>query len=1428
MNDNLNYSYISSTQRRNDRERASFIAEERKRLDEERAAKLAAKQRQQEQLRQQPHLPPTPQQDSPGVIGEVLKGVAGGVTDAARNVWNTIDEAATWLDNNFLDLRIGSDTFGTFGGSGFYPEKEKHKTELQIDPIFSENKTGYGQAIRSVTQFVTPFLGCVKALKYAGMAGSAARGMAAGAATDFAAFDPHEKRLSNLILEMTDENSALRNPVFEYLAADPNDTALEGRFKNALEGMFIGGAMEGVFLGFKAARSWWRARGKNPAEAVQQAGEAARREAAEGGVRQDLADQVTDVAELNRREPNKWETRSTASTGSEFQTPPVQEQWRIAETDPTPRKALFDPKENTIQLSKETRPGQIDLDTAIPAAMRKTERTAAEESMLRGYKELQEAVIEKLPDQAKAATKGADDLQARIAAAQKKVDDLLEAGKDTEKAQKVLDSLLRKADEGLYDSAAKLSSKEANQLATSGDKLVDEIAANNEKILTAYGKKQSGEISTTMLAHLVASSLGGITGYLSAEDDATFAERIGMAITGAFAGMGIKVGAVKVFNKAARHAAKNASPDVKSLAREEVANIAPRTPRAKRVPVIDEKKVEKLVEAVKTGSFEDLAKAVKESDFNFTHIDTREDVRATIDAFSAVFEKETTLAKGGKQTFEMMQELAEEIGTNVKTLQKLYHGTSNLGAKILANRMLMASSADRVTQLAKLAMTGDAEAILSVRKQVALHAAFQAEMKGVQTEVARALAQFRIKATSIDMKNIEVSQLIDAMGGHTANKKFAEQLAAISDPKKLGAVIRKSALARTGDALYEAWINGLLSSPATHAVNAIGNALVAIGSVAERGTAAMIGKALRTGPEAITMGETKAHLFGLVEGFKDAVAITGHGLEAMKKAGGEALHGNFSAAKETIASNSKEFGSGWKALATGESTLDAAALGSRESSMLQASITADKLGLDHTSLMGKAVDGLGAIYRTPSRALAASDEIFKTMSYRGELKAQAYRQATSEGLSGNDLFKRVAELIEDPPKDLSDLAFKSAREMTFTIPLGVTGQKVQEFARYCYGGRWVMPFIRVPTNIIKYVGVRTPGLNLIAESVRADFMAGGARRDLMLAKTALGGAMYMLAGYAAAQGHITGGGEKNQSAERLAGWQPYSVKIGDTYYSFNRTDPIGFFLGIAADITDIAGHADEKTVGDLTAAAVLAINRNLTSKSYVEGLVNTINALSNWEAESGKYFRNLASSFVPSAVNQVRKEVDPNVREVWDVVDAMKNRIPGFSKDLPPALNIFGEEILQKGGLGPDIASPIMTSQESTDPAAQEIARLNVDLKRPSRTIGGAKGAPGVDLTPKQYHRLMQIMGAEVNGGGFKEGMLRLLRSPSYLNLPEDPSNTIYPEGKEKRIQALYDRCKQAAIAQLLKEDKSLKDKVIQNRRNAANSILGLPIIPFQ
>ncbi|WP_392553272.1 hypothetical protein RHO14_05275 [Orbus wheelerorum] len=106
-----------------------------------------------------------------------------------------------------------------------------------------EAQTVSGALAHGISQFLVGFLPTSKALKFIKpikKMGTLTKGMIAGGVADFAVFVPHEERLSNLIQSFPE----LQNPITEYLKASPDDSAAEGRLKNALEGLLLGALVE--------------------------------------------------------------------------------------------------------------------------------------------------------------------------------------------------------------------------------------------------------------------------------------------------------------------------------------------------------------------------------------------------------------------------------------------------------------------------------------------------------------------------------------------------------------------------------------------------------------------------------------------------------------------------------------------------------------------------------------------------------------------------------------------------------------------------------------------------------------------------------------------------------------------------------------------------------------------------------------------------------------------------------------------------------------------------------------------------------------------------------------------------------------------------------------------------------------------------------
>jgi hypothetical protein len=547
----------------------------------------------------------------------------------------------------------------------------------------------------------------------------------------------------------------------------------------------------------------------------------------------------------------------------------------------------------------------------------------------------------------------------------------------------------------------------------------------------------------------------------------------------------------------------------------------------------------------------------------------------------------------------------------------------------------------------------------------------------------------------------------------------------------------------------EVWINGLLSGPTTHAVNVTSNTLTALWSMPEQLSAAALGK-LHKGDK-VTVRDAMARAWGLTEGMKE-------GLQA-----------------------------GVKAFIT-EQPSD---LLSKIETPYPKAISAE--GLNLTGTAGKAADVAGRTVRIPGRLLQAEDEFFKAIGYRMELNQLAARQALQEGKTGRALANRIVEIKRNPPESLQLQALDAARYQTFTKPLGPAGQAVTKIANTHPALRLIAPFIRTPTNILKFAGERTP-LALLSKNVRAEIQKGGAARDTALAKIATGSAVGATVVSLAGEGKITGGGPSDPAARALlrsTGWQPYSVKVGDKWVSYSRIEPLGVLMGISADFSDIAGEMTQPERDDMASMLVSAISQNVTSKTWLSGLSDLVETLNDPDRYGKRWLNKYAGTLIPTGAAQITRTQDPILREVETALDAIKARVPGYSETLPARLNIWGEPIVLQGGLGPDIISPFYTSKEIKDPVSDELLRLGITVSRPSQTVKGVK------LEPAQYRRYQQLSGQMA-----KKTLDALVNSGQWEGLPD--------LAKERIIRNTFNETRERARQQLLAENPFIADTRVQ------------------
>jgi|CXWL01.1.fsa_nt_gi hypothetical protein len=727
-----------------------------------------------------------------------------------------------------------------------------------------------------------------------------------------------------------------------------------------------------------------------------------------------------------------------------------------------------------------------------------------------------------------------------------------------------------------------------------------------------------------------------------------------------------------------------------------------------------------------------------------------ESQRAFNDKLKTFSKNISTQRRGVRSDVQVTADSARPDAIQLESFLDLPPGTILKDSDVVAVKRMFKDLAEPVRQLAGWVAQNpnDQQAFLALLQQLPQVEQATQKIAGVYAESGRTqrlLSPLRPTGGNIPAQTQEQIRLSDpyikqwldffqeqdkaaAIGAPALTKaKLVQVLAGMKTQEELIAAAKVLSNPTKWDMFIEYWINGLLSSPATWAVNIISNMATLAWAIPERQVAALLSKEVRP-------SEGLAMLRGIVEAQGDAWRLA---WEAFKKEESQMGHGKL------------------------EGPIRA--------------ITADALALTGTA--GRAADFIGSMIRLPGRFLLSADDYFKAIAFRAELRAlakrEAYRVVTEADLHGQQAARKMREveqrILANPPDSIEEAAKEFAAYTTFTRDLGETGQKVQA-ALSTPVGRILVPFVRTPTNIFKYVGERTP-LAFASHAVREEIAAGGSRQALALAKISLGAMTMAYLGSLAAEGIITGGGPVDKDLRKIwemTGRKPYSLKVGNEWVALSRIEPFGSFLGIAADVTEIAGQLSTEESQKLMSAVVVAISRNVSNKTFVKGLAGTLNAVTSQDVNvvNGFLERELPTLLPASSLlRQLTRLNDPVLREVNTILEAFYSKIPGYSKDLPPTRNLWGEAILFEGGLGPDLVTPLYTSEVKDDPVAEELVRQKIPVSLPDLNI------EKVRLTPQEYDAFQRLSGGMKILGDqtLKERLLETMRSELYQRSSDGP-----------------------------------------------------------
>ena len=476
----------------------------------------------------------------------------------------------------------------------------------------------------------------------------------------------------------------------------------------------------------------------------------------------------------------------------------------------------------------------------------------------------------------------------------------------------------------------------------------------------------------------------------------------------------------------------------------------------------------------------------------------------------------------------------------------------------------------------------------------------------------------------------------------------------------------------------------------------------------------------------------------------------------------------------------------------------------------------------HGTPGGKLVDALGVTSSLVARLVSTGDELTKGIFYRANLVKQARRIAREEGLEGVDFHKYVKDATENVPRwaemDIEDPlmevyegmhrdAIEHARTVSFTNPVNSQPALViQDAISKAPIVKLFVPFIRTPTNLLKYVFERTPVIyrwskryKNILKKLDDDPKSVRAKRELELfqAHATTGKALWGTAFYLALNDKITGAGPTNpheRRAKEMTGWKPFSIWVGTKedgtpdWVQYRRGDPYGTYLGFASTVAENFAEVQEAPGGAemsmelagtiMGASAIIA-----KDKSYYQGMSDLFDMFDGRLASKDKIQRwlaktsaalvvpNLYSSIATTGVYPFTEGLEA-IYEAETVLDHIKKKA-GIVDSLYPHRNMFGEVIPRPLAIGWDWLSPFFTNEQKTSPLKDLLAESNygADFRAKTESIAGEelparmrdrlKRVSGTFIKRELEAALpeLRMLGVEIKSQGVKGGRLARIES---------------------------------------------------------------------
>lgn len=716
------------------------------------------------------------------------------------------------------------------------------------------------------------------------------------------------------------------------------------------------------------------------------------------------------------------------------------------------------------------------------------------------------------------------------------------------------------------------------------------------------------------------------------------------------------------------------------------------------------------------------------------------------------------LASRGEPVSDIQRSImAQSLGLTTKEFTaKQPEGITN-SAWTEAVQKLTIQAVDEVdSAAAKLIETGSPEDALSLVEAESRLDMIASYFSKLTAESGRTQRVFRKKDMSV-IKDAQqkLEMLQNESGGRDLNQVIerAKARAKLDSKEKRAKFDRDSKKPGFFDMLLEFRGASMLWQIITQEKSIIDNVSHIIGSIVETAVGEQVGKVAKAlGREAtgIHEGEAKVMLFSLQRGWTEGLAIAKEiiydedalvGATQLDRTYKHAIPGQFGKVVRFT----------FRGLSAGDKLMQAINVRMKVNQIVYRN--ALKEGLEGEALHNRMAELLHdqtsgilqeATKQARTESKAAKIDVIKRVEELSkgpleDLHKQASEQATAEGLSGDAAAKRIHELKSGPSQEILDEAKAFAEYQVLVNKLGIVGSTFGAFLNVGKVFKLLLPFYKVNINSLKYNLVDRQLYGGVFKKEVRDNLAGkngataeemAVNQDVQIAKLALGSAVSGATAFAIWDDRLTGGGpvNPNERASWMQNHRPYSIRIGDHWYSYQWIPGIATSIGVAANAAEAVKHGldNDDEIEKIGSNAITVMGKYVLDIASMRGMSDFIKVMNDSRMYGENYIESMVSSFVPAISGHLANTIDPRIVEVHGVGEAIESRVPFLKGRLQAKVDVFGEEMINPTAL--PVVNPVQTSINQDTPLLQRMQSVGYFPAPVGRKM------LGVELTDQQYH----------------------------------------------------------------------------------------------